>query len=147
MVVNNLSKTTVINVINWVLLISIIVMINLLISIIVMINLLWTKLMHRSLWLQKLFKLKFKCFFLMWTIFIYLFFIYLSIYLWLHWVFIAVYGLSLAAASGCYSLLWCAGFSLRWLLLLWSTGSRHAGFSSCGSRALERRLSSCGARA
>ena len=26
-------------------------------------------------------------------------------------------------------------------------GSRHAGFSSCGSRALEHRLSSCGARA
>ena len=26
-------------------------------------------------------------------------------------------------------------------------GSRHAGFSSCGSRAVERRLSSCGARA
>ena len=28
-----------------------------------------------------------------------------------------------------------------------STGSRRLGFSSCGSRALERRLSSCGARA
>ena len=26
-----------------------------------------------------------------------------------------------------YSLLWCAGFSLRWLLLLWSTGSRASG--------------------
>ena len=33
------------------------------------------------------------------------------------------------------------------LLLLQSMGSRRAGFSSCGSRALERRLSSCGARA
>ena len=32
-----------------------------------------------------------------------------------------------------YALLWCAGFSLRWLLLLWSTGSKHAGFSSCGT--------------
>ena len=41
----------------------------------------------------------------------------------------------------------CAGFSLQWLLLLQSTGSRHMGFSSCGSRALECRLSSCGARA
>ena len=41
----------------------------------------------------------------------------------------------------------CAGFSLPWLLLLPSTGSRRVGFSSCGSRALERRLSSCGARA
>ena len=38
----------------------------------------------------------------------------------------------------------CAGFSLRCLLLLWSTGSRCTGFSSCGSRALEHRLSSCG---
>ena len=38
-------------------------------------------------------------------------------------------------------------FSLRWLLLLRSTGFRRAGFSSCGTRALERRLSSCGARA
>ena len=36
--------------------------------------------------------------------------------------------------SGGYSALWCAGFSLRWLLLLQSTGSRHAGFSSCGTR-------------
>ena len=55
-------------------------------------------------------------------------------------------GLSLVAASGGCSSLRCAGFSW-WLLSLRSTGSRHAGFSSCGSRALERRLSSCGARA
>ena len=27
--------------------------------------------------------------------------------------------------------LWCMGFSLWWLLLLQSTGSRHTGFSSC----------------
>ena len=53
-------------------------------------------------------------------------------------------GLSLVAASGGYSSLRCAGFSLQWLLLLRSTGSRCAGFSSCGSRALERRRSSCG---
>ena len=53
-----------------------------------------------------------------------------------------------------YSSLQCEGFSLRWLLLLRSTGSRHSGFcsvarglSSCGSRALECRLSSYGARA
>ena len=38
-------------------------------------------------------------------------------------------------------------FSLWWLLLLQSTGSRHMGFSSCGSWALERRLSSCSLRA
>ena len=50
-------------------------------------------------------------------------------------------------ASGDYSSLRCAGFSLWWFLLLQSTGSRCVGFSSCGSRALEHRLSSCGARA
>ena len=44
-------------------------------------------------------------------------------------------GLSLAVASGGYSSLRCAGFSLQWLLLLQSTGSRRAGFSSCGMRA------------
>ena len=49
--------------------------------------------------------------------------------------------------AGGYSSLWCAGFSLRWLLLLRSTGSRHAVFSSCGLWALERRLSNCGTRA
>ena len=56
-------------------------------------------------------------------------------------------GFSLVAASGGYSSLQCVGFLLLWLLLLQSTGSRHAGFSSCGSRALERRLSNCGTRA
>ena len=63
----------------------------------------------------------------------------------MHWVFVAARGLSLVAVSRGYSLLWCTGFLLQWLLLLRSTGSRRAGFSSCGSRALERRLSSCGA--
>ena len=62
-------------------------------------------------------------------------FIYLFVYFWLHWVFVAACGLSLVVASGGYSLLWCAGSSLRCLLLLWSTGSRHASFSSYGSRA------------
>ena len=51
------------------------------------------------------------------------------------WVFVAVHGLSLVVASGGYSLLRGAGFSLWWLLLLWSTGSRCTGFSSCGLRA------------
>ena len=41
----------------------------------------------------------------------------------------------------------CVGFSLRWLLLLQSTGSRLMGFNSCGSQALECRLSSCGTQA
>ena len=59
----------------------------------------------------------------------------LFIYFWLRWVFVAVHELSLVAVSGGYSSLRCAGFSLRWLLLLGSTGSRHMGFSSCGMRA------------
>ena len=71
----------------------------------------------------------------------------LFIYFWLHWVFTAAHGLSLVVANQGYSLLQCANFSLWWLLLLQITGSRCAAFSSCDSRALERRLSSCGARA
>ena len=61
--------------------------------------------------------------------------------------FVAARRLSLVAASRGYSSLRRAGFSLRCLLLLRSTGSRHAVFSSCGSRALEHRLSSCGVQA
>ena len=57
------------------------------------------------------------------------------IYFWLHWVFIAVCRLSLVAVSGGYSSSRCTGFSLWWLLLLRSRGSRHAGFSSCGAQA------------
>ena len=37
-------------------------------------------------------------------------------YFWLLWIFIVF-----------------MGFSLQWLLLLWSTGSRHTGFSSCST--------------
>ena len=59
--------------------------------------------------------------------------LFIFIYLWLCWVFIAVCGLSLVVVSGGYSSLRCAGFSLRWLLLLRNTGSRSMGFSSCGS--------------
>ena len=57
------------------------------------------------------------------------------IYFWLLWVFIAVHRLSLVVVSGGYSSLRCRGFSLRWLLLLWSMGSRSTGFSSCGTQA------------
>ena len=46
-------------------------------------------------------------------------------YFWLCWVFIAEQGLSLVVTSG-HSSLRCMGFSLRWLLLLWSPGSRWA---------------------
>ena len=42
-------------------------------------------------------------------------------------MFVAAHGLSLVAASGGYSSLRCTGFSLRWLPLLRSTGSRRAG--------------------
>ena len=87
-------------------------------------------------------------------IFFFFFLINFLIYFWLCWVFVAARRLSLAAASGGYSSLRCAGFSLRWLLLSRSTalGARASvvvarGLSSCGSRALERRLSCCGARA
>ena len=54
---------------------------------------------------------------------------------WLCWVFVAAHGLSLVVASGGYSSLRCAGFSLRWLLLLRSMGSRRTGFSSCSMQA------------
>ena len=64
----------------------------------------------------------------------------LFIYFWLHWVFAAAHGLSLVAASGSYSSLWSASLSLRWSLLLWSTGSRCTGLSSCGTWAQQLRL-------
>ena len=44
-------------------------------------------------------------------------------------------GFSLVAVSGGYSSLHCIGLSLRWLLLLQSTGPRHMGFNSCGTGA------------
>ena len=65
-------------------------------------------------------------------------------------LFLAALGLRCCARafSSCgeqgYSSLWCTGFSLQWLLLLRSTGSRHAGFGSCGLRVLDYRLSSYG---
>ena len=65
------------------------------------------------------------------------------IYFWLCWVFVAAHGLPLVAANRGYSSLRCTGFSLQWLLSLWSMGSRRVDFGSCGSQALERRLSSC----
>ena len=54
---------------------------------------------------------------------------------WLHWFFIAVRRLSLFVSSRSYSSLRCMGFSLQWLLLFRSTGSRRASFSSCGTQA------------
>ena len=46
-------------------------------------------------------------------------------------LFIYLFNLFIFGCIG--SSLWCPGFSLRWLLLLWSTGSRPASFSSCGT--------------
>ena len=57
----------------------------------------------------------------------YFFNFYLFIYLWLCWIFVSVRGLSLVAASGGHSSSRCAGLSLLWPILLWSTGSRRAG--------------------
>ena len=65
------------------------------------------------------------------------------IFFWMHCIFIAARRLSLIVASKGYSSLQCMDFSLQ----LQSTGSRRASFSSCGSRALECRISSCGAQA
>ena len=53
--------------------------------------------------------------------------IYLFVYFWLCWVFVSVRGLSLVVASGGHSSSRCAGLSLSWPLLLWSTGSSRAG--------------------
>ena len=64
----------------------------------------------------------------------------LFIHFWLCWAFVALHRLSLVAASGDYSLLWCVGFALQRLLLLLSPGSRHAGFSSWGTRAQSLQL-------
>ena len=55
------------------------------------------------------------------------FFLILFIYLWLCWVFVSVRGFSPVVASGGYSSSQCAGLSLSWPLLPWSTGSRCAG--------------------
>ena len=61
-----------------------------------------------------------------------LFFFFLRLIDWLIdwllcWVFVSVLGLSLVAASGGHSSLWCAGLSLSWPLLLRRTGSRRTG--------------------
>ena len=45
-------------------------------------------------------------------------------------------GLSLVMAIRGYSSLRCTSFSLQWLLLLQSAGSRHAGFNGCSFQAV-----------
>ena len=64
------------------------------------------------------------CFF---SYFLFFYFFYFLFFLWLCWVFVSVRGLSLVVASGGHSSTQCAGLSLSWPLLLWSTGSGRAG--------------------
>ena len=76
------------------------------------------------------------------------FFIYLCIiYFWLCWVFVAARGPSLVAVSGGHSLLWRTGLPSPQPLLLWSTGSRRSGFSSCGAWAQQLWLAGSRAQA
>ena len=78
----------------------------------------------------------------------------LFIYFCLHWVFVAVRRPSLVVVSGGYSSLQCAVFSLKWFSCCgaWALGAQASvvvahGLSSCGSRDLECRFSSCGTQA
>ena len=70
----------------------------------------------------------------------------------LRWVFLAACRLSLVAVSGGYSSLQashCGGFSCcrAWALGTWASVVVAHGLNSCGSQALERRLSNRGTRA
>ena len=57
---------------------------------------------------------------------------------WMLWVFVAVHKLfSSYGEQGLLCIVVVCGFFLLLWLLLWSLGSRHRSFSSCGSRALE----------
>ena len=62
---------------------------------------------------------------------LFFFLINLFIYLWLCWVFDAPRGLSLVAASGGYSSLRCAGFSLWGLLIVVSSLVEEHGLQAC----------------
>ena len=63
------------------------------------------------------------------------------------WVLVAARRLSRLVASRGYSPLQCAGFSLQWLLLLQSLGSRRTGLRSCGTRAQQLCLTGSTAQA
>ena len=58
-------------------------------------------------------------------------------YLWLCWDFIVAQIFLQLQRAGLTVWVQCSGFSLQWLLLLWSAGSRACGLSRCCSRALE----------
>ena len=79
----------------------------------------------------------------MWNLLFYLFIYLLNLFLAALGLHCCAWAFSSCGERGLL-LLRCTGFSSPWLLLLWSTGSRRAGFSSCGSRALKHSLSSCG---
>ena len=81
----------------------------------------------------------FHSFFLNFYSFIYFF--------WLRWVFVAARGLPLVVASRGYSSLRRVNFSLPWLLLSQSTGSKCVGFSSCGTQAQQLWLAGSRAQA
>ena len=59
--------------------------------------------------------------------------VYLFVSLWLCWVFTAVRAFLQLWWAEVTLWLWCVDFSLWWLLLPWSVGCRHAGFSSGGT--------------
>ena len=73
--------------------------------------------------------------------------LFICFYFWLYGVFIAVRRLSLVVVSRGYCSLQCMGFSLSWLLLLQSMGSRCTGFSSCGTWAQQLWLTGSSAQA
>ena len=62
-----------------------------------------------------------------WVCFYIYIYINVFIYFWLRWVFVAARGLSLVGGQ------WGLLVMVRWLLLLRSTGSRCADYSSCGT--------------
>ena len=84
-----------------------------------------------------------------WKVYFFKFYLFICLF-WLCWVLVAVCGLSLVAMSRGYCSLWYVGFSMQEKQLaqqLQYAGPRACGLSSCGSWALELRLSSCGALA
>ena len=71
----------------------------------------------------------------------------LFVHFWLCWVFVAVWIFLQFWRAGATLQLGCTGFSLWWLLLLWSMALRCVNFRNYGSQALGHRLNSGGAQA
>ena len=61
--------------------------------------------------------------------------LFIYFYFWLPWVFVAVCGRFSSCSEWGLLFVVVLRLLIGWLLLLQSTGSRHAGFSSCGTRA------------